>query len=160
MYVPGNRLGWRCIFDCPAFAQYLFGALAPVLPKIYQNEDIADINERCRYLFYEPGQAFAEHYDGCYQRDPGHSTEKEGRRCRSRITLQLYLNDVPAKDGGATTFIADSRGARGANDIPCNPKAGSILIFSQNLLHEGSTLESGCKYTMRSEVMYCPRPLQ
>lgn len=38
--------------------------------------------------------------------------------------------------------------------IPCQPKAGSVLIFTQDLPHEGSMLQAGIKYTMRTEAMY------
>lgn len=39
-------------------------------------------------------------------------------------------------------------------DTPCHPLAGSVLLFTQDLLHEGSEVKAGIKYTMRSEVMY------
>ena len=70
----------------------------------------------------------------------------------SRITIQMYLHDVPKEFGGATTFIGKDK------DHPCHcqPKCGSALIFSQNLLHEGSLVKEGIKYTMRTEVMYRP----
>ena len=31
-----------------------------------------------------------------------------------------------------------------------------LLVFTQNLLHEGSLVRQGVKYTMRTEVMYRP----
>ena len=58
----------------------------------------------------------------------------------SRITIQLYLHDVPEDFGGATTFIGPEK------VLPCQPKCGSALIFTQNLLHEGSLLKKGIKY--------------
>ena len=66
----------------------------------------------------------------------------------SRITVQLYLHDVPEEFGGATTFIGAGK------NFPCQPKCGSALVFTQNLLHEGSLVKKGIKYTMRTEVMY------
>ena len=68
----------------------------------------------------------------------------------SRITVQLYLHDVPEEFGGATTFIGAGK------NFPCRPKCGSALVFTQNLLHEGSLVKKGIKYTMRTEVMYRP----
>ena len=68
----------------------------------------------------------------------------------SRITIQMYLHDVPEEFGGATTFIGKDK------DHPCQPKCGSALIFTQNLVHEGSLVKEGIKYTMRTEVMYRP----
>ena len=66
------------------------------------------------------------------------------------LTLQLYLNDVPLEAGGQTTFLDDAQRHR----VPFEPRAGSALLFSQNLLHEGSLLRAGHKYTMRTDVMY------
>ena len=68
----------------------------------------------------------------------------------SRITVQLYLHDVPEEFGGATTFIGAGK------NFPCQPKCGSALVFTQNLFHEGSLVKKGIKYTMRTEVMYRP----
>ena len=62
--------------------------------------------------------------------------------------MQLYLHDVPEEFGGATTFIGAGK------NFPCQPKCGSALVFTQNLLHEGSLVKKGIKYTMRTEVMY------
>ena len=69
----------------------------------------------------------------------------------SRITIQMYLHDVPEGFGGATTFIGKDEG-----NFACQPRCGSALIFTQNLLHEGSLVKEGIKYTMRTEVMYRP----
>ena len=66
------------------------------------------------------------------------------------ITVQVYLHDVPEGSGGGTTFMKDSEEVV----CCCQPRAGSVLIFSQNLLHEGSLLKSGLKYALRTEAMY------
>ena len=55
----------------------------------------------------------------------------------SRITVQMYLHDVPEEFGGATTFIGKDK------DYPCQQKCGSALIFTQNLVHEGSLVKEG-----------------
>jgi hypothetical protein len=60
----------------------------------------------------------------------------------------LTLAQALQANGGATTFINPK------GNIPCQPKAGSVLLFTQNLLHEGSHLGGGLKYTLRSEVMF------
>merc|ERR1712083_512461 len=93
-----------------------------------------------------PGQYFAPHCDGRYAR-PG--THPHAGDC-SQITIQLYLHDVPVKNGGATTFLDYTQSKR----KPYQPSTGSALIFSQNLFHEGSRLLRGFKYTMRTEAMY------
>ena len=45
-------------------------------------------------------------------------------------------------------------------DFPCQPKGGSALVFTQNLLHEGSLVKKGIKYTMRTEIMYRQKPVK
>jgi hypothetical protein len=158
-YVPSVRKGWRCILSSPLLADYICGVLKEnVLPKqlpkrTHQDytEKLVECNEYCRFLFYEPGEEFKPHYDGQYSRPPGHPHAGD----RSKVTIQLYLNDVDAKYGGATSFL-DPLGRR--PKIPCQPKAGMALVFTQNLLHEGSQVkQGGIKYTMRTEAMYGSR---
>ena len=38
------------------------------------------------------------------------------------------------------------------------PKAGQILIFEHQQLHEGAPVLAGQKYVMRTDVMYCYKP--
>ena len=38
------------------------------------------------------------------------------------------------------------------------PEPGKVLIFQHNLFHEGSLLISGCKYAMRTDIMYTNPP--
>merc|ERR1711972_291829 len=93
-----------------------------------------------------PGQEFQAHYDGCFIRPPGCPSSGDA----SKVTLQLYLHDVPKRSGGATTFLFDD-----GTKLPCQPRAGSVLLFTQDdMLHEGSLVRSGLKYTMRTEAMY------
>ena len=33
-------------------------------------------------------------------------------------------------------------------------RTGSILVFQHDIVHEGSLLEDGIKYTIRTDVMY------
>ena len=37
--------------------------------------DIVELNERCRFLLYLPGQKFPAHKDGCYVRPSGKGNE-------------------------------------------------------------------------------------
>eukprot|EP00732_Lithocolla_globosa_P006310 Lithocolla_globosa_v1_NODE_7232_length_974_cov_20.483134.p1 type:complete len:277 gc:universal NODE_7232_length_974_cov_20.483134:1-831(+) len=146
-FAPEIRHGWRCMLDDKKFAKFLFDVLQPFVPnELPVRLKLSEINERCRFLYYEPGQYFAPHCDGMYPRPPKHPKFGDV----SKLTIQLYLNDVKPSDGGATTFLDDMETKR----VPCQPKAGSALIFSQRLFHEGSLLVSGEKYTMRTEFMY------
>ena len=49
-----------------------------------------------RFVRYKPGGVFAPHEDNCYARSS---------KDRSFWTVNIYLNDVYTKNGGATRFI-------------------------------------------------------
>jgi len=144
MFAPETRDGWRCIIDSESLTKYLFEVIKPHLPPTIMGRRLVELNERCRFLCYNtPGQMFDAHFDGRYTRPNGPRSGDS-----SRITIQLYLNDVPEADGGATTFLDNN------TRVPCQPRAGSALLFSQNLYHEGTALNRGVKYTLRTEAMY------
>jgi len=139
------RDGHRVIVDSPEVANWLLEVLRPHLPERLGRLKLVGLNERLRFLCYTPGQSFEEHQDGCYIRPRGHPQEGD----RSQITVQLYLHDVPEENGGGTTFFPGK-----ANQVAHQPVAGSVLLFTQNLPHEGSLVKAGLKYTVRTEVMY------
>merc|ERR1712217_840567 len=121
-----NRL--RCMLDCPELAAYLLEVLRPHLPEklCHGQERLEELNDRFRFTCYQPGQSFSPHCDPCYKHPDGHP--KEGKS--SRITVLLYLHDVPESLGGATNFVDRRR-------VTCQPQGGSALIFTQDLRHEG-----------------------
>ena len=94
------------------------------------------LNERFRFYRYEPGQSFAAHYDGRFARENGEQSE---------YTFLIYLNDDFT--GGGTTFYKPER-------FEIQPRTGSLLLFHHPQLHEGSVVEFGAKYVLRSDVMY------
>ncbi|CAJ1356324.1 unnamed protein product [Effrenium voratum] len=143
---PEARDGWRAIVDCEELGGWLLEALRPHLPEIHQDRRLVDLNGRCRILCYTPGQEFGPHYDATYTRP---RPDPRAGDC-SLITVQLYLHDVPEGSGGETAFL----GRRGEEDVACQPRVGSVLIFTQNLLHAGCLLKKGLKYTLRTEAMY------
>jgi len=136
---------FRCMLSCPELADYLLEVLRPHLPEgiCLGKERLVELNDRFRFQFYVPGQVFGPHCDPCYSHPPGHP--KYGQT--SRITILLYLHDVPEENGGATNFVGQSR-------VACQPRGGSALIFSQDLRHEGSMVTAGVKYFIRTEAMY------
>lgn len=142
---PVARDGHRVIVDCPELAAWLLEVLRPHLPEHLRSSDLVDINERCRFLCYTPGQSFEAHADGRYTRPVEHPHAGD----RSLVTVQLYLHDIPPANGGATTFFP----GRGA-EVCHQPEMGSVLLFTQDLIHEGSLVKAGLKYTLRTEVMY------
>ena len=163
IFEPGYRDSSRCVVDSSAFSAYLLEVIRPHLPALWRTKPppngrernliIDELNERCRFLVYHRrGQSFAAHFDGSYVRPDDHP--KAG--ARSTVTVQLYFHDVPEAHGGATTFLDASGGA--ARDVRCQPRCGSVLLFTQDLYHEGSKLFAGVKYTLRTEVMYRAPP--
>jgi hypothetical protein len=139
---PDARDGHRVVVDSGELTTWLFDVLKPAIPETFGNSKLIELNERCRFLCYTPGQEFREHCDGRYTRPRGHRHANDF----SRVTAQIYLHDVPEENGGATTFLF------GDTPYPCQPRTGSVLLFTQNLLHEGSKLHAGLKYTLRTEV--------
>jgi hypothetical protein len=94
----------------------------------------AGLNERFRVYRYVPGQYFRWHLDGAFQRA---SNE------HSRFTVLIYRNDDFA---GSTTDFHD-----GPSVVPV---AGTALIFSHAQLHQGASPTRGCKYVLRTDIMY------
>lgn len=145
--MPHFRDGFRVIVDNVPLATWLLEVLRPYLPAAMADDvRLESLNERCRFLCYTPGQEFGQHYDACFV----HPSTK----ARSLVTVQLYLHDVPLENGGATTFLFGQKSHGRFPNISCQPGAGSVLLFSQDLLHEGSLVKSGLKYTFRTEAMY------
>jgi prolyl 4-hydroxylase len=73
------------------------------------------------------------HADGNFKRLNGE---------RSMLTFMVYLNDDFV--GGETVFI----------ETTVKPQRGMALIFHHGLLYEGTSVTSGRKYVLCSDVMY------
>lgn len=149
---PCARDGHRVIVDSPELSEWLFKVLQPYIPEACGDSKVVDLNERCRFLCYTPGQYFASHCDGRYSRQRGHPNAGD----YSHVTVQLYLHDVPREAGGATNFVSQ----REEPVVRCQPIAGSVLLFTQDLYHEGELLSAGLKYTLRTEAMYRKPPFR
>lgn len=145
MHMPDVRNNMRCIVDSEEMADKLFQRIKPFLPETIGRCKIVSLNERLRFLRYDPGQKFEPHHDGAYMRPDGSEV--------SRVTVQLYLNE--GFEGGSTNFLEGFAAA--LPPVPCVPKIGRVLIFEHRLLHEGEELRVGRKYAMRTDVMYTTR---
>ena len=70
------------------------------------------------------------------------------------MTLHLYLNEKNEENdlvGGATTF----HGYDMRREYNVYPKIGRVLVFQhRTLLHSGQGVLEGCKYTMRTDLLY------
>ena len=124
----------RIIFDDNELADFIYERAKPFLPDPYSDEwKLIGLNERFRYYRYKPGEYFKWHKDGFYCR-----SESEV----SQLSFLLYLNDGYV--GGDTEFKWEK----------ITPKSGMALVFPHLMMHQGSTIESGTKYVLRTDVMY------
>ncbi|HEX3764150.1 MAG TPA: 2OG-Fe(II) oxygenase [Kofleriaceae bacterium] len=132
---PDIRNNERVMFDDVELAAELFARIRDAVPGRLCGRRPVGVNERFRCYRYTPGQRFAPHYDGAFQRS---SHE------RSELTFMIYLND--GFTGGQTAFHECG--------VEVEPHRGEALLFQHMLLHEGATVRSGVKYVLRSDVMY------
>lgn len=132
--VEDGRDNARSAFEDPTVAELIWKRVAAQIPA-REGWAASGINERLRFYRYEPGQRFAFHQDGFYQR----SNEE-----RSFLTLLLYLNED--FDGGETVFREPPE--------TFAPRTGSVLIFAHEHWHEGRPIERGIKYVLRTDVMF------
>lgn len=137
---PDIRNNTRVIIDDAAAAEALWAVAGSRVPSRLDGAEAVGLNERFRLYRYDPGEYFAPHADGFYQRANGD---------RSRLTLIYYLNDGFV--GGETRFFP-----RGATPLTVTPTAGSALFFQHRLGHEGVAVTAGRKYVLRTDVMYRP----
>mmetsp|Transcript_3509 Transcript_3509/g.5791 ORF Transcript_3509/g.5791 Transcript_3509/m.5791 type:complete len:300 (+) Transcript_3509:45-944(+) len=113
------------------------------------------MNEQFRLCKYEPNGHFGPHYDSDYIVDP--------LTLRSLKTFMIYLNDDFAE--GETAFVSEhdlhfdsDRSIYCAPDhvtiAALKPYKGDCLIFDHQMLHEGGQVKDGCKYIIRSDLLY------
>jgi prolyl 4-hydroxylase len=133
---PEIRNNTRVMVDDPGRAEALWARIARFVPPRLGDADVAGLNERLRFYRYDPGQRFAWHRDGAFERN--------GRE-RSKLRLMVYLNE--GFDGGDTEFDVGER-------IAVRPETGMVLLFSHPVRHQGSSVTRGRKYVLRTDVMY------
>ena len=138
-YFSDTRKSERCIVDSVPFVAVLEERLRPLLPPDFRSGKLKGMNERLRFLKYTAGDEFKPHIDGSYTADDG---------AISKITILIYLN---ADYTGAYTEFAGE-----TTWIPVIPETGMVVLQDQSLLHRVPPLLTGCKYVIRTEVMYYP----
>lgn len=136
---PDTRNNDRLILDDPGLAAAWWARAQAHLPAAFGRWQACGFNERFRFYRYQPGQRFSQHRDGSFERNASES---------SWLTFLVYLNDQ--SEGGQTTFDL-----AGEPDIlTVLPEAGTALVFPHDRLHAGTTVTSGIKYVLRTDVMY------
>lgn len=145
LYAPNSRNNDRVILDDPALADDLFQRARPFLPPRVEGWTLAGFNERLRFYRYGAGQRFTPHRDGSYFRPDALQ--------QSLLTFMVYLNTCSA--GGSTNFFASMADAfEGEVGLRVAAEAGKALVFEHERWHEGSAVEAGIKYVLRTDVMY------
>lgn len=129
----------RLIWDDGELATSWWERVRPFMPERIGPWSAHGLNERFRFYRYGPGQRFAQHYDGSYQRNTDEN---------SWLTFMVYLNDDYS--GGTTRFDLASE----AEPLVVGPKAGTALVFMHERLHAGDEVCAGTKYVLRTDVMY------
>lgn len=146
-YPRDYRSNDRLVFDDPALAASLFELLAPRLPAELVVDgarwQLCGFNPRFRACRYHDGQAF------CIHRDGPHVPAED---LRSHLTVQLYLDDDPARAGGRTRFYADPQGSQLWAAI--TPKRGAAIVFDHRAWHDGEAVTAGIKHVLRTDAMY------
>ncbi|KAI5783023.1 hypothetical protein FPQ18DRAFT_358659 [Pyronema domesticum] len=159
----------RIIFDTEEISEQLFERLKPTLSEFEidhigpresekgkrwtglrsactgEEWRMTRLNERLRFLKYSEGEYFRPHTDGTYHTPSGSE--------RSFLTFHVYLgpNGEDCKGGATRFFFRDNEDSW--NDV--EPVQGRVLVFQHaHLMHSGEEMESGTKYTVRSDVMY------
>lgn len=113
-------------------------------PSAFEPLRAVRVNSCFRCLRYTDAHAgFAKHVDG--------RSVVNGEI--SRVTIQLYLNE--GFDGGATRLCHADDTEDAVRGVDVVPRRGMALVFDQSILHKGSPVSGGVKYSARTEVMYC-----
>lgn len=124
----------RVNIEDSSLAEQLFHKAKFALPHHIDGANLHGLNHRFRFYRYEVGQYFKWHRDGYVEQN-----NKE----RSLLTFLIYLNDEFT--GGETEF----RWGKAPS------KLGTALVFPHQLVHQGAKVDSGIKYVLRTDVMYC-----
>lgn len=149
----GYRKSLRCVVDDEQRVAELWQRLQSFLPDDMCFRDTyvpRELNERLRFLRYDPGDYFQPHMDGCYEHPYGHPKAGD----RSFVTFQLYLNE--GFTGGSTRVFATGDSPQYTDVVP---KTGSVFLFEHRMMHSGETVTEGRKYAVRTDIMFTRRTL-
>jgi hypothetical protein len=133
------------------------------LPAVLGGGELRGLNGRFRFYRYAPGAVYRAHVDGAWPQcgvDEEHDryiADASNGTVLSRLTVVMYLND--GFEGGCTTFLTPAAEQGYLDAKAVEPRCGCILVFPHgdtagSLVHEGSGVIAGCKYIVRTEVLY------
>ena len=144
----------RVMFEDRILSRELWERMGRLADRRYKNRHVFGLNWRFRVYRYRTGARFAPHVDEI-MRLPG---PVEG--LITYFSFMIYLNDDFS--GGETTFFARrksgqaGRGKKMEITQVIRPRTGMALAFDHLLFHEGSLVEQGVKYVLRSDLVYAP----
>lgn len=146
----GRLLRSRAQFEDPGWADLIWQRLRPAIPpltEMYSDDFLPEprpkaelqdyravqLNERFRCYRYGSTEEFRRHQDFAHE----YSASK-----RTFYTVLIYLND-------------DFRGGETAFDgFTVHPETGLLVLFPHELEHEGRRIETGIKYSLRTDVVF------
>ncbi len=140
--LPQIRNNDRLFLDDTTLATELWQRIADYFTEPFKGEQAIGLNPRFRIYRYGVGQFFDWHQDCSYCAPDG---------SESRFTCLIFLND--GFEGGGTTF-ADVFSPFHFADFTITPEVGKLLLFHHPLSHRGEAVMEGCKYVLRSDVMF------
>ena len=147
-YMARRRNG-RIQINAPALAETLWTRCRSFFPeRIASGAKVIGLSSNFRFYKYEKGDRFGMHVD---------ESVDHGGGARSMFTLLVYLNASPDVRGGATVFYKGSKPTKATELLRFLPQEGVALAHIHGprcMLHEGAVVEDGCKYLMRTDVVY------
>jgi hypothetical protein len=159
---PPDRLVW--VTD-QAWCDQVYQRLKGRLPASIQGRPPVGINPRWRLYRYESGFALERHQDRSFKASGAdehgelrYDVLRDGSE--SLLTLLVYLNG--GMQGGGTTLYERDDAASVLAEV--SPQPGAALLFPHgrnnpdSVWHAGMPLTAGCKYIIRTDVVYGPVP--
>jgi hypothetical protein len=139
------RDNFRVLEKFKAMADALWQVTSPFFPDEIDGKKKVGLFDLLRFYRYHPGQSFAPHVDHTVYPEELDGTE-------SRYTFLFYLND--GCEGGETRFTKIEDVKLGTPSSKITPRTGLALAFRHENEHEGCIVNGGCKYIVRTDVMY------
>eukprot|EP01134_Creolimax_fragrantissima_P006204 CFRG6204T1 len=138
----------------------IFNRCKALLDQTIGKCQVVGINARFRCYRYVPGNLYGPHVDGAWPGsgmvDDTYQYDAFGDRW-SKMTFLIYLNDD--FEGGQTTFYMPGPTLGSLAAYGVKPRKGGVLLFphgdtSDSLVHEGSSVLSGNKFVIRTDLLY------
>jgi len=147
----------RIVMDDNELAKTLWKKIRDLIPENLaygQGETKAvSVSKKFRVYRFDEGHKFARHYDGFEYGSNVYATPTASKSTKKKIpvpglTLLVYLNED--FEGGKTVFF----NSKGKEALSVKPTAGTALIYTHTILHEGSEVTKGRKYELHSDILF------